>query len=88
MGMENIGNNDGIGIAVSGMCIVFVVLVLISTFISQLPRCLALFDRVVPEQTEDHSASVATSSSEVASDEMLRIAAIGFAMYRARVDRD
>jgi len=52
MGLDNIWAHDGVGIAISGMGIVFVLLTLISVFISQLPRFMKLLDRFVPENTE------------------------------------
>ena len=88
MSMDNIWEHDGIGIAVSGMCIVFTVLMLISLFISQLPRCLSLIDKVVPEKVQDQDDSVSAVATPSRSEEMSRIAAIGYALYRSRRARD
>jgi len=88
MSMDNIWEHDGIGIAVSGMCIVFTVLMLISLFISQLPRCLSLIDKVVPEKVQDQDDSVSAVATPSRSEEMSRIAAIGYAVYRSRRARD
>jgi Na+-transporting methylmalonyl-CoA/oxaloacetate decarboxylase gamma subunit len=88
MGMDNIWEHDGIGIAISGMCIVFTVLMLISVFISQLPRCLALIDNVFPEKAPGQDDSVSVVAAPSRSEEMSRIAAIGYAVYRSRRARD
>ena len=88
IGMDNIREHDGIGIAVSGMCNVFTVLMLISVFISQLPRCLGLIDKVVPEKAPSQNDSVSAAAAPSRSEEMSRIAAIGYAVHRSRQARD
>ena len=88
MGLDNIWAHDGVGIAISGMGIVFVLLTLISVFISQLPRFMKLLDRFVPENTELQDTGNLESSADVANDEMLRVAAIAFAVSRAPQRRD
>ena len=48
-GIENITANNGIGVAITGMSIVFVALVLISVYIALLPKILNKLARIFPE---------------------------------------
>ena len=45
MGFENVIEGDGIGLAVTGMVIVFLGLIFISLYISSLPRLAGMIDR-------------------------------------------
>lgn len=49
-GLENITAHNGVGMAVTGMTIVFVALVLISGYIALLPKVLKKLSRIFPEE--------------------------------------
>lgn len=74
---------DGIAIAMSGLAIVFVVLVLISLFIAWLPRMLELVAHVWPEVQERHSAEVSGEvyPESLVPDDGAALAAIGFVLH-------
>lgn len=76
MGFDNIWNNDGFGIAVAGMSIVFVTLTLICLFIALLPRLLQVLEFFLPVEPEPVPA-VDRGRTE---DEQL-IAAIGIVLH-------
>ncbi len=69
----------GFAIAITGLVIVFAVLILISLFIAALPHALAVVARVLPEIEHGHSAA---SHSEQSNDhDEAVMAAIGFVMH-------
>ena len=70
--------NEGIPIAITGMVIVFAALVLITLFISALPRLLEAVAGVLPE-VPDRQAPVDASESLLPDEQML--AAIGFVLH-------
>ncbi len=88
MGFQNIAEAGGIGLAVTGMTIVFVALVFVSLFITALPRVLPLINALLPVAEGHHgvpTASVAAGGSVPAvtdsvSEEL--VAAIGFTLHR------
>ncbi len=60
---------EGVGLSLTGMCVVFFALTLLSLFIAILPRVVALLDRYFPP-VEDHmvvdaAVSLATEDREV-----------------------
>ena len=83
MGLNNILENDGFGIAATGLSIVFIALVLIAVFISLLPKIVAPFsDLAQPESAHDMPLSKA------AADEGEVLAAIGFALHQMDIRKD
>ena len=74
-GLQNIIANDGIGIAITGMSIVFTALTLITMFIATLPKLLGLLANVLPPEQEHH----APREDRAADDEALAVA-VGFAL--------
>ena len=77
MGLHNIWDNNGIGIALTGMTIVFAALTMISVFISLLPKVLDAFSLVLPPEPEPQLAAQPESSG----DEEIA-AVIGFALHQ------
>jgi Na+-transporting methylmalonyl-CoA/oxaloacetate decarboxylase gamma subunit len=88
MGYQNIIDADGIGLAITGMAIVFTVLVLVSLYIAWLPRILPLVNTILPVVEHHHGAPMpsagarATASSADAEAEV--VAAIALAMHRSQ----
>ena len=83
-GIENIIDSDGLGISITGICIVFAALILISLFIASLPHILAalasvLPPSVLPPEVEHHTAP-APGAKRNDHDEAV-IAAIGFVLH-------
>ena len=76
-GWENIVLNQGVSVAIAGMLVVFSVLVLISLFITFLPRALDLLHLVAPE--EDRLPQPEKARSTAQNEELA--AAIGYAMH-------
>lgn len=76
-GSRNISEYDGLGISITGISIVFAALILISLFITCLPRVLAMLESVLPPESEPHQAPAATRADH---DEAV-VAAIGFALH-------
>lgn len=73
----------GIAIAITGMVIVASALLLIITFISSLPKILAIVEKYFPESDGPHARPAGRPShpeSQVADDEAV-IAAIGFVLH-------
>ena len=81
-GIQNITENDGVGISITGISIVFAALILISLFIASLPRILALLESVLPPEAE-HLAATAPGEKSNDHDEAV-VAAIGFALHARR----
>lgn len=73
---QNITDADGLAIAITGMVIVFVVLLLISLFLTALPKILESVNTVFPEPEPHPTASAAASDDEEVA------AAIGIALHR------
>jgi oxaloacetate decarboxylase gamma subunit len=80
MGWENVTESNGLGIAVTGLVIVFSALTLISVFIAMLPRILLVLSAVLP--AEPHPP--APSQRRKAADEEELVAAIGVALHHRR----
>jgi len=77
-GIRNITEFDGLGISITGISIVFAALILISLFITSLPRILAMLGSVLPPE-KDHHAAVSPVARRQDQDEAV-VAAIGFAL--------
>jgi len=74
--VQNIIDGQGIGIAVTGMVIVFCVLATISIFIALLPKVLGFIAQHIPE-VEHHDAPAPSPSQ----DDDVVVAAIGYVMH-------
>jgi hypothetical protein len=72
--LDNIANADGYAIALSGLAIVFFALVVVTLFISILPRVLARLATVWPEEAAPASVAASAADDGV-------IAAIGYMMH-------
>ncbi len=83
MSFQNVIDAGGIGLSITGMTIVFVSLVLVSLFISGLPRVLPLVNGILPEIAGHHGAPMpfAASPQAAVSTEEEIVAAIGFALH-------
>lgn len=80
---QNVIDGNGIGITITGMLIVFSGLLLISLFISALPRILAFKDgkSTLPENAEK---PVADGSSEPSEDEIMALISLVLHMETER----
>jgi len=76
MGFDNIWDNDGLGIAITGLSIVFVALTLISIFIALLPRVLETFAFLLPAEHPTHAPVV----RRTADNEKIAVA-VGFVLH-------
>ena len=79
--VQNIEDGQGLGIALTGMIIVFSVLTLISAFIVILPKILAIVAKKFPESAGHHGVPVQ------AEDDSSALAAIGFVMHMRRTGK-
>jgi len=75
--IDNIAAGDGYSIALSGLAIVFFALVVVTVFISILPRMLAGLATVWPEE----AAAPEATTSATAGDDNGVIAAIGYMVH-------
>jgi oxaloacetate decarboxylase gamma subunit len=75
---ENVEKGEGIAIAITGMLIVFLALVLISTFVASLPFVLNKLEPYLPH-IEHHSPQ--TVAESLPTDEEKIVAAIGFVLH-------
>lgn len=88
MGFQNIIDAEGIGLAITGLAIVFTVLVLVSLYIAWLPRILPLVNTILPVIEHHHGAPMPsaggrpTASTAEADAEV--VAAIALAMHHSR----
>jgi Na+-transporting methylmalonyl-CoA/oxaloacetate decarboxylase gamma subunit len=85
MGFQNIIDADGIGLSITGMAIVFVVLILVSLYIAWLPRILPLVNAILPVVEHHHGAPMPSSGARPqassADAEAEVVAAIALAMH-------
>ncbi len=87
MGVQNIIDNQGVSLVITGMTIVFLALVMVSILIALLPKILDVL--LPPESAEPahghsahgHSAHGGAARTRESSDEAL-VAAIGVALHR------
>ena len=75
--VQNIEDGQGLGIALTGMIIVFSVLTLISVFIVILPKILAVVAKKFPESAGHHGVPVQDEDDSA-------LAAIGYVMHMRR----
>ena len=78
-GFRNITEYEGLGISLTGISIVFAALILISLFITSLPRVLAMLGSVLPPEVEPHTAP--SPAAKRTDHEEAVVAAIGFALH-------
>ena len=76
---------DGLGLCFAGIVIVFTSLVLISLFITALPKLLEQLDHIFPPPPEAHDpATTAAGSVTASSDETEKVAAIAYALRQQK----
>ena len=80
---QNIQDNQGIGIALTGLLIVFSSLALITLAIAMMPKALAALAGFLPPEREHHAAPAIRPSN----DEALAVA-IGFALHTEAKSKD
>ncbi|QXD24626.1 OadG family protein [Opitutia bacterium ISCC 51] len=80
-GIENILEQEGIGLAITGMSIVFIALLLITFYIAFLPTLLKHLDKILPEQKSSHQRAEGKVSEE---EDLMVAAAIATAFRRRR----
>lgn len=89
MGIQNVLDHDGIGLALAGIAIVFFALTLVSLFIAGLPKVLPLVSAILPVVEHPHGGSPSGGSARPAgrpggrADEEI-VAAIGFALHHRK----
>lgn len=74
---QNVIDSNGIGLALTGMLIVFSALILISLFIASVPRFLGVLNRIFPEVDHHH-----TPPRPADQPDLELVAAIGLALHR------
>lgn len=85
MGFQNILDANGIGLALTGMGIVFFVLILVSLFIASLPKVLPVVSGFLPVVEHHHGAPMPSAAARPAAAQQGTeevVAAIGFAMHQ------
>ena len=82
MGFDNIREHDGLGIAATGIIIVFTALTLISLFVALLPRLLQALSFLLPTRPELQQPSQRQSIED---DQV--VAAIGFVLHQIEVQK-
>ncbi len=60
-GLQNIADNNGYSLALSGMGIVFFALLFIAVIIQVLPYLLKVLDKIIPEKIEEPKVRVKSS---------------------------
>ncbi|MCA9262085.1 MAG: OadG family protein [Planctomycetales bacterium] len=83
-GWANVSAEHGLGIAVTGMAIVFSALVFIVFFLMSLPHMLAALHEVFPEREHHSHAPPPTSSLGTAKVDEATAAAIAYAVHLHR----
>lgn len=78
--LQNIIDNDGISISITGMSIVFLALLLISLFIAALPHVLERLSGILPPEAP-HAAPAARPDPAAQKPDEALVAAIGFALH-------
>ena len=74
-GLENIEHYDGVATSISGLCIVFFSLILISVYITLLPRILEYVHKILPESDHPDVQAAQSSAAPLAQKENLQQAA-------------
>lgn len=84
-GIENIERFNGFSLSISGLCIVFFSLLLISIYITLLPRILEALHTILPES--DHPDVLAAQASKApvssAGEDLKQAAAAAVAYHQA-----
>ena len=83
MGFHNIWQHNGLGIAATGMIIVFAALTFISIFIYLLPGILKASSFIVPQDSEPLDAQTAQTTD---GDEL--VAAMGFVLHQIELGKN
>ena len=82
---QNTIDGQGVGIAITGMLIVFSTLILISLFIFILPKILEMLKGILPPETAHHRvASTKAPTAAGLGEEEAVVAALGFALHTRR----
>ncbi len=79
--VQNIVDHNGVGIAITGMSIVFVALTMIAMFIAALPKILAVVEKFLPPESESHHHSAQAPQAAPVADDNEMIAALGYALH-------
>ncbi|QDU37132.1 Oxaloacetate decarboxylase, gamma chain [Maioricimonas rarisocia] len=74
---QNVVDGNGVGLALTGMLIVFTVLILISLFIACVPRLLGVLNRIFPEVDHHHAGPLRPDQPDLE-----LVAAIGLALHQ------
>jgi Na+-transporting methylmalonyl-CoA/oxaloacetate decarboxylase gamma subunit len=82
LSLQNIADNDGLGIALTGMLIVFSALLMITCSIIALPRVLVAVAGYLPEEHAHHAAAPPQPTELSEADEAVAVA-IGYALHKA-----
>ena len=80
-GLENVQAHNGLGIAITGMAIVFVALILISVYTALLPKILKGVAKFLPE---NETGVVKHDSDDLLDDELETVVAIATALQRRK----
>jgi len=85
LGFQNISEAGGVGLAVTGITIVFAALILVTLFIACLPRVLPLVNSLLPVVEGHHRAPLPAASpvADTAADDEI-VAAVGSALHVQR----
>ena len=78
-GWQNVVDGNGVGLAITGMLIVFAALTLVTLIIAAMPRLLASVNTVFPEPA---SPTTASKPGPVTRDDGEIIAAIGMVLHQ------
>ena len=82
---NNIANEQGVAIAITGLIIVFTALFLITLFIALLPKILKTLEPILPAAHEPHG-SVAREHAPKGNQELLIAAAAAAAYHKYQED--
>lgn len=85
--LQNITDNEGLAISLVGMTLVFLGLVLVSLFISILPRILETYDRMIRQGAGEGSLENETHEEDAAREAEIR-AAIATVLEMALAEDD
>lgn len=82
--LSNISDNNGLGVAITGMLVVFAALAFISLAIALLPRLLEVVEEFFPSpKAPEPAPSRAAKQKATSPDDAVLVAAIGLALIRA-----
>lgn len=83
--IQNVIDGRGIGIALTGMAIVFVALSLITAFIALLPKLLQVTSNFLPPEADRYALPAAVETADTEDD---ILAAIGYVLHTQARNRD